>query len=55
MVADRKFNEDYDLRSRSRINLLQAMFAGSPGYSLETTSSFYPEQYTTKGLFSDPV
>lgn len=31
------------------------MFTGSPDYFFETASSFYPEQYTTKGLFSDPV
>ncbi len=35
MVADRKFNEGYDLRSRSHINLLQAIFADSPDYFLK--------------------
>ncbi len=49
MVADRKFNKGYDLRSRSHVNLLQAMFVGSPDYFFESTSSFYSEQYTTKG------
>lgn len=31
------------------------MFTGSPDYFFETASSFFPEQYTTKGLFNDPV
>ncbi len=39
--------------STSSISRLQAMFSGSPDYFFETNPSFYPEQYTTKRLFSD--
>ena len=41
--------------STSSISRLQAMFSGPPDYFFETNHSFYPEQYTTEGPFSDPV
>ena len=47
-----RFSSD---ESTSSVGRLQAMFPGSPDYFFETTSSFHPEQYTTKGLFRDPV
>ena len=41
--------------STSSIGRLQAMFSGLPYYFFETNPSFYPEQYVTEGLFSNPV
>ena len=41
--------------SSSTIDRLHAKFSGSPDYCLESTPSFYPEQYSTESLFSEPV
>jgi hypothetical protein len=41
--------------SSSSINRLYANFSGSPDYRFESAPSFYPEQYTIEGLFSEPV
>ena len=37
------------------MNELHAELIGSPDYTFERMPSFYPEQYTAEGLFSDPI
>ena len=44
----------YD-KSTASIDKLSTSFTGSPAYILERNTSFYPELYTVKGLFSNPL
>ena len=41
--------------SEESIDRLHSMFSGSPDYIFEATSTFFPEQYTTEGLFNEPT
>ena len=50
--VDEWFNVD---GSMALINEIHAELSGSPDYKFERMPSFYPEQYTTDGLFSDPI
>ena len=47
-----RFLPDDPISSSDRFH---ANFSGSPDYYFESASSYYPEQYTTEGLFSRPV
>lgn len=38
-----------------KIDRLHARFSGSPDYCLESNPSFYPEQYSTESLLSEPL
>ena len=50
--VDDWFNVD---GSMALMNEIHAELSGSPDYKFERMPSFYPEQYTTEGLFSDPI
>ena len=45
----------FSQRSEESIDRLNSMFSGSPDYIFEATSTFFPEQYTTEGLFNEPT
>ena len=51
-TVDEWFNVD---ESTPLIDEIHAGLSGSPDYKLERMPSFYPEQYTTEDLFSDPI
>ena len=50
--VDEWFNVD---ESMALMNEIHAELIGSPDYKFERMPSFYPEQYTAEGLFSDPI
>ena len=47
-----RFSQD---RSDGSIDRLRSTFSGTPDSFFESTSTFFPEQYTTEGLFNEPT